>query len=108
MNIPTSSNCSREPILQYLRDELASSEHQTFLKHLDACSHCRQTMKQLAGDEQEWDTVTLALQSTNHQQLASGEGCERLPSGDATPASATMSQNASTSMQEPTVRGNSD
>ena len=103
MNIPTSSNCSREPILQYLRDELASSEHQTFLKHLDACSHCRQTMKQLAGDEQEWDTVTLALQSTNHQQLASGEGCERLPSGDAVSSSASMSHNASTTMQEPTV-----
>ncbi len=103
MNIPTSNACSREPILQFLRDELASSEHQAFLEHLDTCSDCRQTMEQLAGDEQVWDTVTLALQSTSHQQLAPGEGYERLSSGDATPSSASMSQNASTTMQDPTV-----
>lgn len=57
-------------------------------------------MERLAGDEQVWGTVTAALQSTSHQQLARGAGFERLPSGDATPASASMSQNASTPMQD--------
>jgi eukaryotic-like serine/threonine-protein kinase len=103
MNIPASNACSREHILQYLRDELASSEHQAFLEHLDTCSDCRQTMERLAGDDKVWDTVTLALQSTSHQQLARGEGYGRLPSGDAISSSASMSHNASETMQEPTV-----
>lgn len=102
MNIPTSNTCSRETILQYLRDELATSEHQAFLEHLDTCSDCRQTMEKLAGDAQEWDTVTLALQSNSHQPFARGEDCGRLPSSDTTPASASMSQNPS-KLQEPNV-----
>lgn len=103
MNIPASNDCSRENILQFLRDELASSEHQAFLEHLDSCPDCRRTMEQLAGDEQVWDTVSLALQSTSHQHHARGESCVRLPSRETTPASASMSQNASAAMQDPAV-----
>jgi len=103
MNIPTSNVCSRENILQFLKDELVNPEHQAFLEHLDTCSGCRQTMEQVAGDEQVWDTVTLALQSTSHRQRALGEGCEHFTSDDATPTSASMSQNASTTIEEPSV-----
>jgi serine/threonine protein kinase len=51
------NRCDYEDGERFVAGLLSPAEETSFLEHLDTCSACRQELEEIAGDDQDWQTI---------------------------------------------------